>query len=159
MRADGALRAVRFERTFDATPEELWAALTEPGQLRGWLAEARRFEPFEGGAVELRFGDGEDERAYGTVRVFDPPRVLEYSWDWPGEDGSIVRYELVPQGEATLLVLDHRGLPSGAAVGYAGGWHAHLDCLAAHLCGDRVSWDARFEQLAPVYRERAEATA
>ena len=36
--ADGTV-AVRFERVYDYTVDELWAAITEPEQIRGWLGE------------------------------------------------------------------------------------------------------------------------
>ena len=42
----GALRqdGVRFERLYDATPEELWSAITDPEQIQGWLAHVARID-------------------------------------------------------------------------------------------------------------------
>ena len=38
LRRDAERRAVRHERRYYAPPEEVWAALTEPVQVRNWLA-------------------------------------------------------------------------------------------------------------------------
>jgi Activator of Hsp90 ATPase homolog 1-like protein len=40
----------------------------------------------------------------------------------PGEH-SIVRFELIDQGAATRVVLDHRGFPPGTGAHLAEGWH------------------------------------
>ena len=154
---NGALRpdddrcAVRFERLYDFTPDELWSALTDPKRLRRWLAETPRFEARVGGAVKIAFDEGTTE---GRILTWDEPRVLEYEWRFPGEDESVVRFELQPQEAGTLLVLDHRRLGRAAGTGYAAGWHAHLEALAGALPLDR--WQARFEELLPVYRTQAD---
>jgi uncharacterized protein YndB with AHSA1/START domain len=145
---------VHFERVYDYRPGELWAALTEPGQLRGWLGEAE-VDLRIGGRIVIRFGETQDQIAEGTIRELDPPRLLEYDWTFPGETESVLRLELEPRGEGTLLVLDHRRLPAGAAAGYGAGWHAHLDGLDAMLARAESDWDARFGELIQEYRDAA----
>jgi uncharacterized protein YndB with AHSA1/START domain len=149
VRDDGAGRAVRFERRYAVAPAAVWAALTEPEQLRGWLTEATTFDHEVGGRVELRFGDEPNQTINGSIRVYDPPRALEYEWHWPGQATSTVRFELRSDGGGTLLVLDHRGLPAESATGYAAGWHAYLD----RLHDDAADWDERFRKVLPRYRE------
>lgn len=152
---DGDRAALHFERLYDFTPAELWAALTDPERIQGWLARATRFDLRVGGAVQLDFGDTEDQRTTGVIRSLEPGRVLEYDWTFPGEDESVVRFEIVPQQQGTLLVLDHRRLGRGSAGGYGAGWQAHLEALAGELeLGD---WDERFEELRPRYAELAAA--
>ncbi len=159
----GALRreddrmSVRFERLYDATPAELWTALTDPKQIRGWLAEASRFELAIGGEIELRFGDTDAEVTRGRIRELEPGRVLEYDWNYTGETTSVVRFELVGQEQGTLLVLDHRHLTAEAAPGYGAGWQAHLEALAAPFSGDGDSWWHRYEELRPAYESVAAA--
>jgi uncharacterized protein YndB with AHSA1/START domain len=154
---DGERRAVRFERRYAAPPEAVWDALVEPEQLRGWLAEAT-VEPRVGGRVELNFGEEPGERTVGTIRVFDPPRVLEYGWTYEGEPESVVRFELRPEADGTTLVLHHRLLSIEAAPGYGAGWHAHLDLLGEQLEGDvRTEWGGRYEALRPGYDSQAAA--
>ena len=155
--ADGDRRRVRFERRYDVSVDELWNALVDPDQLRGWLAETV-LEPRVGGRFEIRFGDAPGERAWGVVRELEPQRVLELDWEYEGEPPSVVRFELRPEEEGTTLVLDHRLLADAAAAGYAAGWHAHLDALADRLERRRPrAWDGRFRELLPEYREQAEA--
>ena len=150
LRNDGDRCAVRFERLYDFTPAELWSALTDPRRLRRWLADTPRFEGRVGGEVTIVFDEGTIE---GRVLTWDEPHVLEYEWRFPGEDDSIVRFELEPQEFGTLLVLDHRQLGRSSGVGYSAGWHAHLDALAAAI--DLDAWQARFEELLPSYSAKA----
>jgi uncharacterized protein len=154
LRADGDDRcAVRFERLFDFTPEELWKALTDPEQLLGWLAHAESFDPRVGGAVELDFGEGVAVR--GEVLQLEPGRVLEYTWTHSGEIESLVRFELTPHEHGTLLVLDHRRLTREVGVQYGAGWHAHLDLLEAALAGGSLGFVPRYVELRPAYEEQA----
>ena len=147
--------ALHFERVYDYRQDELWAALTEPEQLRAWLGEAE-VDLRVGGRIVIRFGDADDEIASGTIRELDPPRLLEYDWTFVGESDSVLRLELEPRGNGTLLILDHRRLTADVAVGYGAGWHAHLDRLEGLARGERVDWDERFAELLPRYRESAE---
>jgi uncharacterized protein len=158
--AHGTLRpeeercAVRFERLYDYTPAELWAALTDPVQLSGWLAEVPTFDGQVGGAVAIDFGEGGEVR--GEVLALEPQRLLEYTWTFTGESESVVRFELHPREHGTLLVLDHRGLGRQFGVGYAAGWHAYLDMLGASLAGDSLEWAPLYEQVRPAYAEQME---
>jgi uncharacterized protein YndB with AHSA1/START domain len=151
LRNDDERCAVRFERLYDFTPAELWSAITDPDQLARWLARAE-VEPGEGGRISLDF-DG-DATEGGRILTWDEPRVLEYEWQFSGEEESVVRFELHPQEFGTLLVLDHRRLGRSSGMGYAAGWHAHLDALAGlHELSD---WQRRFDQLMPSYRAQAD---
>jgi uncharacterized protein YndB with AHSA1/START domain len=148
VRLDGGRRGVRFERVFAAAPEDVWSALADPERLTRWLAPAR-LDARAGGHVRIEFGP--DQVVTGAVLACEPPHVLEYEWRFPGEDESVVRFELSPHGDATLLVLDHRLLEPRQATGYAAGWHAYLDRLAADLRGDSIDWDAHFAEVLPGY--------
>jgi uncharacterized protein YndB with AHSA1/START domain len=157
LRSDGDRCAVAFRRLYDFTAEELWAALTDPKQLDRWLARAPHFEQEVGGRVELVFGDGNrDGRTTGQILTWDEPRVLEYEWRFPGEDNSVVRFELHPQEFGTLLVLDHRRLGRRSGTGYSAGWHAHLDALARLYVFSDDAWTKRFRELVPTYQAQAE---
>ena len=153
----GALRndddrcAVRFERLYDFTAAELWSAITDPDQLARWLARAE-VEPGEGGRISLDFDGGATEG--GRILTWDEPRVLEYEWRFTGEQESVVRFELLPQEFGTLLVLDHRRLGRSSGMGYAAGWHAHLDALTG--LHELSEWQRRFDQLMPSYRAQAD---
>jgi uncharacterized protein YndB with AHSA1/START domain len=154
LRADGDRMAVRFERRYEGSPEEIWAALTEPERLRRWLAEVvdGRFEP--GAEFTFRWNGSDDQTARCRVRVFEPPRALELDWHFEGEPPSLLRVDLSPAGSGTMLVLDHRQLPPAIGAGYGAGWQAHLCALADF---DADAWDARFAEFLPAYREQAAA--
>jgi len=154
---DGERRRVRFQRRYGVPPEELWAALTEPGRLQDWLGEAARFDHAAGGRVDFRLGEDESQRVRGAILAFEAPRLLEYEWHWPGEDESVVRFELAADGAGTRLALDHRALPTAAAAGYGAGWHAYLDRLELLFEGRRLDWEERVGALLPAYREQAAA--
>jgi uncharacterized protein YndB with AHSA1/START domain len=151
VRDHGDRRAVRFERVLDATADEVWEALVEPERLRRWLGETT-IDARREGAVDIRFGDESGGHVTGTIRAFDPPRLLEYEWRFEGEADSFVRFEVSSSAAGTTLVVDHRSLGPDAATGYAAGWHAHLDLLAEELAGGvRSDWQERFEALLPDY--------
>jgi uncharacterized protein YndB with AHSA1/START domain len=153
---EGGTYTIRVERLLSFPPTDVWAALTEPEQLRQWLAEAT-VVPGAGGKITLDFGpDGGAEG--GRITEWDPPRALAYEWNFVGEEPSHVRFELsVDQGSgATRLVLEHTRLEQASGAGYGAGWHAHLDQLEGHLGGEAPAWESRFEALLPRY-ERAAA--
>ena len=54
-------------------------------------------------------------------------------------EASVVRYELHPDGDGTLLRFTHRGLGVRNAAGFRPGTHAFLDRLEAHLAGDALA--------------------
>jgi uncharacterized protein YndB with AHSA1/START domain len=158
-RLEGERRAIRFEREYAAPVEAVWAAVTEPEQLRGWLAVGGAvLERRVGGRFELRMVPGDDETVWGPVLVFEPPKVLEVEWRYEGEEESTLRIELEPHGDSTLLVLDHRLVQAGQAPGYGSGWHAYLEALDDFL-GVRPSgsWDERFQARLEDYREASAA--
>jgi uncharacterized protein YndB with AHSA1/START domain len=158
LRIDGERRGIRFERRYDASPAEVWSALTEPERLGRWLADAE-LDLRVGGDYVLRFSDEDESQVTrGQVLALEPERLLELSWRYPGENDTVVRFELEPDGDGTILVLDHRGLPTEAAPGYGGGWHAHLDALEAHLgAGGEPDWWGRYMELAPLYEAQEAA--
>jgi uncharacterized protein YndB with AHSA1/START domain len=148
-------RTVRFERVLPAPAERVWWFLSEREGMSAWLADGD-LEPRAGGRLELRWEEGEVQR--GEVTRWEPPRVLEYTWNVGGEE-SVVRYELTPRGDRTLLVLTHTRLAPNRLAGYAAGWDAHVLMLVAACEGTRREFTDTFERMLPVYRERvAEAT-
>lgn len=148
--ADG----VRFERLYDATPDELWNAITDPEQIKGWLAHATRWTLTPGEEWGIRFDDG---TAGGRVVTVDEGRVLELTW--VEEDGdSLLRFEIVPRDAGCLLVLDHSRLPADSRPGYGAGWQSHLEALDALLQGGTPSdWWERYSALRPAYDELSAA--
>ena len=111
-------------------PAKVWAALTDPAQLREWAPfDADRNLGTTGPATLTTVG-APQAPASATVRRAEAPKVLEY--DWGGQD---VRWELAPiaKGGTRLTLwhnIDRRFISMGAA-----GWHICLDVLARALDG------------------------
>ena len=85
----------------------MWRALTEPGSLARWLRPG-----FEVPRTEV-----------------EPGRVLELDWRPPGEEPSVVRIELAPEGSGTVLVLDHARIQADRGMGAIGFWTGALSRL------------------------------
>jgi uncharacterized protein YndB with AHSA1/START domain len=137
--------AIRFERLLPGPIERVWEYLTVPEKRRLWLADGP-MDLRPGGAMELtwrnselarpdevtpeRFAKYEGMSMKGRIIRAEPPRLLVHSWD---EDAEVI-YELAERGDKVLLTLTNRKLPNRAeVVGVSGGWHSHLEVLAARL--------------------------
>ena len=136
---DGDRAALYFERRLPFPVDTVWAAITDPAERRMWFGETT-LDAREGGVIDM-MPDGpslppERTRMTGRILVWDPPHVFEHEWKQPIVDDGVVRYELVADGENTVLRFSHRGLGIGHARGFRGGTQAYLDRLAAHLDGD-----------------------
>jgi uncharacterized protein YndB with AHSA1/START domain len=105
---------VRFTRRYDATPAEVWAALTEPESIARWL-----------GPVPTR------------VREARPERLLELDWEPSGDEPSVVRFELIAGEYGTQLVLDHRRINAVQGGLYSERWSNTLLRLDELLGGAR----------------------
>jgi uncharacterized protein YndB with AHSA1/START domain len=67
-KADQEAQWVERETLVEASPEEVWEALTDEDRLEEWLAPEVELDPTEGGEIEVR--DGDDQRA-GTVETIE----------------------------------------------------------------------------------------
>jgi uncharacterized protein YndB with AHSA1/START domain len=151
-RRDAGQLALRYERRYQATPDEVWSAVTEPDSIKRWLFADSVIERRVGGAFRLTWGD---DRATGSVLAWEPPYLLEVEW-LESDLQSILRIEISAIEEGTLLVLDHRKLTPEPALRVGPGWHAHLDTLGTVLAGRTESveaWRDRFEAVRPRYAE------
>jgi uncharacterized protein YndB with AHSA1/START domain len=120
---------VRLTRYYRAAPDEVWAALTDPDSLARWLASPSELDLRRGGSFELELHDG--ERMNGRVRSVEPSRLLELDWVAPGEEPSIVRFELTQDDGGTVLVLDHSRIDATVGMRYLARWEGHLGRLDA----------------------------
>jgi uncharacterized protein YndB with AHSA1/START domain len=113
--------AVRLTRRYAAAPSEVWDALTDRESLGRWLASVVDVQLVAGGAFVLALpGDG--GRIDARVREVEAERVLELDWSHAEEERSVVRFELAPDGDGTLLVLDHRRIDEPVGMAYIARW-------------------------------------
>lgn len=126
--------AVRFERIYRHPIERVWAAVSDPDELRRWFPSAVALEPRAGGTVEFS-GDPHLASSRGTVLVYEPPTRLAFTWD-----ADELHFELAPtdEGGCRLVmtnVLDARD----AAARNASGWSVCLSVLDRRLAGEQVA--------------------
>lgn len=153
---DSAAGTVHLERRLAAPVERVWDALTDPARLGDWLAPVESGAPGPDGHFVLRMNA--DETARCTVVAWDPPRGMCVTWDYTGEPVSELALRLEPDGDGTLLRLDHTRIAVDV-VQYGAGWHVHLDNLEVHLAGGNARAEgcsgatflAAWEALAPRY--------
>jgi uncharacterized protein YndB with AHSA1/START domain len=121
--------AVRFQRTYDHSIARVWAAVTEPDDLKHWFPSAVRLEQRTGGEV-IFSGDPYTDDRTGTVLAFEPPRYLAFTW---GDDE--LHLHLEPVGEGCRLTLINVLTERDEAARNGAGWHVCLDELTKRLDG------------------------
>jgi uncharacterized protein YndB with AHSA1/START domain len=131
---DSGLNTLLIRRTYDATPEDVWDALTDPERLVRW------FLPITG---DLRVGGRYhlEGNASGEIVHCDEPREIGVTWEFGGGT-SDVRLRLTPAGDVTLLKLEHSPVPTEIIAnaspeiwGLGSGWEMGMTALADFLAG------------------------
>jgi uncharacterized protein YndB with AHSA1/START domain len=113
--------AIHQEVTIKATPERVYAALTDSGRFSQWTGAPATIEATLGGAFRC-FGDMIEGRNVEMV----PGRRLVQAWrakSWPAGRYSIVSFSLEPERDGTKIVFDQSGFPEGERAHLDGGWH------------------------------------
>ena len=157
-RGDGR-RVLRYERRLAHPVQRVWAAITEPAELRGWLADAD-VDLVAGGRVQLRWLNTDDEGntavATGTITALEPLRVFEVDTDIHG----VLRFELTPDDGVTALTFTATTpAPDDQVLLVLAGWHIHLEHLADALDGRPVDWPRWSEEHRPRWGEIRERYA
>ncbi len=98
------LESIVIERTINATPSQVWKALTDPTALKQWLPFMAGFKLVVGN--ELRFKLGRDpEHQYlhiSKVVEFVAEHKLAYTWCYDGYPGdALITFELAPIGHSS----------------------------------------------------------
>jgi uncharacterized protein YndB with AHSA1/START domain len=112
---------VERDTLVEASPEEVWEALTDEDRLEEWLAPDVELDPVEGGEIAVR--DGDDHRN-GTVETLEEGERFAFTWSRPGEGESFVEFtiEALPGGSRVTVV----ETPIGPTAIAAGGWGPRL---------------------------------
>lgn len=143
---------VRITRFLRASRERVFAAWTDPEQLKQWMGPAgftctaAESDPRPGGRHHLAMygpsancapGEPPQMRHSSTTGEYldvNPPELIRFTWNpdkFPGEHTIVtIRLKEVPGG--TELELLHEGfLSTDVAAGHAKGWNGCIDKLAA----------------------------
>ena len=106
----------------EATPEEVWEALTTGAQLDGWwIGAPNEVEPRLGGKVRQSFGGAVSE---STITAWDPPHHF-VDEGTPGPDGVVHAMEFTLEGRSgtTTVRFVHSGF-------LGDDWESEYDALA-----------------------------
>ncbi|MGV9880489.1 SRPBCC domain-containing protein [Streptomyces sp. NPDC003006] len=153
-RTEGDTQHLHYELRLPHPVEKVWAAVATPGGLPGWLAAADVFEPRLGGAVTLRWLNGEEDAVHsGHVTAWDPDVVAEYTIDLHGR----CRFHLEPAGDSatTLRFTNEFDGDDALRLDCLAGWHDHFEFLADALDGRPKDWSTwnldRWRELREAY--------
>jgi uncharacterized protein YndB with AHSA1/START domain len=125
-----------YEREIDASPEEVWEAISTGPGLDGWFMGRNEVEPREGGAWRS------DVAGYpmdATVTTWQPPTKLATASP-AAPDGSrhTFEYDLEPRGAGTTVRWHHSGFLGSEH------WEAEYEGMSE---GDPVYFDKLVEYL------------
>ena len=131
-------------RLIRAAPERLFAAWTQPEQLRDWWGPegvdcvAPEVDLRVGGRYRIgnRFPDGRVAWIAGEFEVIDPPYRLTYTWSLEGgadlAERVTVRFER--RGDSTEVIVTHERIASEAVRDrHREGWEGCLAGLASYI--------------------------
>jgi uncharacterized protein YndB with AHSA1/START domain len=134
---------LEVRRLLSATPEEVFAAWTDPKSMSKWMRPGVSTKDSRvdldvrvGGKYRIdMIGETEVHEHTGEYLVVDPPRKLAFTWisKHIGGERSVVTVTLHPRGDKTELVLTHEGLAESAREPHRGGWTEILEQLASAL--------------------------
>jgi uncharacterized protein YndB with AHSA1/START domain len=139
-----SLEIIRFIK---AAPERVYAAWTDPAQLKEWWGpEGVRTRNLTadvrvGGKYrwDLTSPDGEEMSAFGEYRELIPGKKIVFTWKWDDDEvwqhrTSLVTVELSNRDGGTELRFKHEQLPSEESRDrHNEGWNSILDRLEKFL--------------------------
>ncbi len=131
-------------RTIRASPERLFAAWTEPDQLRAWwgpegvVCIAAEVDLQPGGHYRIgnRLPDQRVLWIVGEFEVIEPPRRLVYTWQLEGVFATAERVtvQFEPQGAETEVIVTHERIPNRELRDqHQHGWQGCLSGLADYM--------------------------
>ena len=127
--------AIELTQRIEASPEIVFAYLTDSQRFVAWMGVGAELDPRPGGRYRIDV-DGV-HIVSGEYQVVDPPRRLVMSWGWEGHPtvppgSTTVEITLTPERDATILTLRHLGLPDeGERRLHTDGWTQYMSQLAA----------------------------
>ena len=136
--------SLMIKRRFNAPPEKLYAAWTDPQKVSRWFGCAgasvieASLDVRVGGSytIAIRKENGEESRVGGVYRDVIPNRKLVFTWapDWRLQAESIVTLLITPADSGSYLTLIHEQfVDEETRDAHENGWGACLDKLAAYL--------------------------
>lgn len=132
---------LRLTRQFNAPPELVWKAWTDPEAMQSWIHPGDGFttptvewDLRVGGRyrIVMRSPDGEEFTTSGRFEVIEPPYRISYTWTWTSTPDrlALVTVTFTPKDGGTELHLTHAGLVDETdRQNHEGGWSNSLIAL------------------------------
>ena len=137
---------LQLRRVFSAPREKVFAAWTDPEQMKKWIIPEQGFTvpavevDFRVGGkyrIEMLSPEGVCHTTTGQYRKIVVPEKLVFTWFWenrPEEGETLVTLEFYEQGNATEVVLTHELFQNEAVRNdHTKGWSGALGQLAKFL--------------------------
>ena len=127
---DGTV-AIRFERSLRHPRERVWRALTETAQLRQWFVDVLDYDRSTlvfAPSAALVFVAGGEVVGRGVVTGYEPPRLLEFTWD-----EEVLRWELAELDTGCRLVFTNIVDSPETAAAVTEGWALSLERIEATM--------------------------
>lgn len=130
---------VNQEIRIEARPEDVFPYFTDPSKMTRWMGIDCKLDATPGGS--LRIDVNGTNVAGGHFVVVEPPTRLVFTWGWEGADemppgSTTIEVQLTPDGDATIVRLTHKDLPTPQQVeSHAAGWGHFLSRLALAATG------------------------
>ena len=140
--------SLEIKRFINAPRERVYAAWTDPVQLKEWWGpkqmrtKSLEFDPHLGGKYRwtLVNEEGEEMTVFGEYRELIPAKKIVFTWKWDDDEAwtkhgeSVVTVEFADRDGGTELRLTHQQLPSEESrERHNEGWNVVLDRLEAYL--------------------------
>ena len=104
---------VKISVKVNAPLDKVWNAITNKEQMKNWYFDGPDFEPKIGNNFSF-YGGYENEEYHHFCEIVDliPNEKLKYSWTYPeiSKEKTLVKWELKPENEGTIVTLTHKGL-------------------------------------------------
>jgi uncharacterized protein YndB with AHSA1/START domain len=134
--------SLRIERTFNASPQRLWAYWTDPTKYARWFNPApgrdlviHEYDVRAGGRVRFDM-PGPDGSKNPQEGVFHTVRPYEELVTGAPDKSFLIMVRFAPVGDRTRMTVEVVGVPQAYWEGATRGWNAGLDKLGARLVED-----------------------
>ena len=142
------LGSIERELYIGASPEVVFEVVSDPDHVKQWWSDDARYDTVAGAEGEILFADADGGKVEAlTVVDVEPPTRFSFRWTHPaGERAAegnslLVTFELVPQGEGTLVRFRETGfrergwtdaVREATYQDHVQGWDYFLPRLVAH---------------------------
>ena len=136
--------SLTIKRRFNAPPEKVFAAWTDPEKVQRWMGPGEvkvlsaENDPRSGGRYRwlMKSPDGQKHDVGGVYREFVPNEKLVFTWAWKStpERDSLVTITFRSDGNGTVMTLTHEQFfDDEARDRHQNGWNGAMDKLDKYL--------------------------